>query len=183
MTDINTRCLEIFPHWLAGLAADVRTIQTALAGDLAREVKQALTGGINYLFKSLDLVPDGIDDIGYLDDSFVLRMACRKACNLGIEPLSEDIRTELGRMSLDVDIIRELLGDDLFARFEKYTDALSDGSARGRTVSEILDDPDVTGAFAADVAEFMSTYDNPGFTADEKNIIKLKAFMEARLPR
>ncbi|MBN2719398.1 MAG: DUF1232 domain-containing protein [Deltaproteobacteria bacterium] len=183
MTDINTRCLEIFPHWLAGLAEDVQTISTALAGELSREVKSTLTGGINYLFKSLDLVPDGIDDIGYLDDAFVLRMASRRACNQGIDALSDDIRTKLGRMSLDVDVIRELLCDELFARFEKYTDALANGSARGRTVEEILDDPAVASEFAAEVSDFVKTYEDPGFTPDEKNIIKLKAFMEARLPR
>ena len=183
MTDITSKCLEIFPHWLSGLAEDVRTIQSALAGDLNREVKATLTGGVNYLFKSLDLVPDGIDDIGYLDDAFVLRMASRRACNQGIEPLSEEIRAKLGRMSMDVDTIRELLGDDLHVRFEKYTDALANGSARGRTVEEILDEADMASEFNAELSDFISSYDDPGFTADEKNIIKLKAFMEARLPK
>jgi uncharacterized membrane protein YkvA (DUF1232 family) len=183
MTDINTRCLEIFPHWLASLADDVCTIQDALAGNLSREVKQTLAGGINYLFKSLDLVPDGIDDIGYVDDAFVLRMASRRACNQGIESLSDDLRTKLGRMSLDVDVIAELLGEDLFKRFQKYTDALANGSARGRTVDEILDIPEIAAEFSAEMVDFLDTYENPGFNDDEKNIIKLKAFMEARLPR
>lgn len=183
MTDINTRCLEIFPHWLASLADDVCTIQDALTGNLSREVKQTLAGGINYLFKSLDLVPDGIDDIGYVDDAFVLRMASRRACNQGIESLSDDLRTKLGRMSLDVDVIAELLGEELFKRFQKYTDALATGSARGRTVDEILDIPEIAAEFSAEMVDFLDTYENPGFNDDEKNIIKLKAFMEARLPR
>ena len=183
MTDINSKCLEIFPNWLSGLAEDVRAIQSALAGNLNREVKATLTGGVNYLFKSLDLVPDGIDDIGYLDDAFVLRMASRRACNQGIEPLSEEIRAKLGRMSMDVDLVRELLGDDLYNRFEKYTDALANGSARGRTVDEILDETEMATQFDAELNDFIDTYEDPGFTADEKNIIKLKAFMEARLPK
>lgn len=183
MNDINTKCLKIFPHWLTDLGENVRTLQSALAGDVERNAKQTLTGGINYLFKSLDLVPDGIDDIGYLDDAFVLRMAARRACVQGIDRLPEELKAKLGMLSEDISIVKELLGDDLFARFEKYTDALAEGSARGRTVTEILDEEDVSREFTAEVADFVNTYESPGFTEDDKNVIKLKAFMEARLPK
>ncbi|MBN2342292.1 MAG: DUF1232 domain-containing protein [Deltaproteobacteria bacterium] len=183
MNDINTKCLEIFPRWLESLGEDVRTLQTARAGEVTRAARQTLTGGINYTFKSLDLVPDGIDDIGYLDDAFVIRMASRKACMQGIDALPEEIKAKLGRMSEDTGVVKELFGDELFVRFEKYTDALADGSARGRTVEEILDNPEISSEFANEVTEFIQTYSSPGFTQDEKNIIKLKAFMEARLPK
>lgn len=183
MNDINIRCLEIFPQWLANLGKDVLVLQSAKSGDVNRNVKQILTGGINYLFKSLDLVPDGIDDIGYLDDAFVLRMSAKGACQGGIDNLDDDLKCKLGQLSEDTALVKELLGDSLFARFETYTNALSDGSARGRTVEEILDVQDVAREFSTEVVDFINTYESPGFSEDEKNIIKLKAFMEARLPR
>jgi len=183
MSDINSKCLEVFPGWLASIGSDVQTLQSALQSGLDLPAKKAVAGGINYLFKSLDLVPDGIDDIGYLDDAFVLRMAAADACAAGIDPLNDDLKGKLHRLREDTGLIRELLGEELFARFAKYTKALADGSARGRTVDEIIEDATVGREFASEVADFIREYRTPGFSSDEKNIIKLKAFMEAKLPR
>ena len=44
--------------------------------DAGDEAARSLVSGLNYIFKSLDLIPDGIDDLGFLDDAFVLRVAC-----------------------------------------------------------------------------------------------------------
>jgi dTDP-4-dehydrorhamnose reductase len=44
------------------------------------EVKRYVTSGLNYIFKSLDLIPDGIDDLGFCDDAFVIRVAAALAC-------------------------------------------------------------------------------------------------------
>jgi uncharacterized membrane protein YkvA (DUF1232 family) len=182
MTQINNKYLELFPSWLENLGQDVSVLQECRIGNVSQEVKKILTGGINYLFKSLDIIPDGIDDIGYLDDAFVLRMSARIACDTGIDGLPEEMKASLGRIADEVTEIRQLLGEPLFRRFAKYTGALSDGSARGRTVDEIIENEETSSAFALDVADFIKNYTSPGFTKDEKNIIKLKAFMEAKLP-
>ena len=60
MSDENQAYFEAFPNWLRALADDA----VALAGILGAEStpttsRRALAGGLNYLFKSLDLIPDG----------------------------------------------------------------------------------------------------------------------------
>lgn len=184
MNDINAKCLEVFPEWLKSLGADVKVIQESLGVDgQSEEVRKQLAGGINYLFKSLDLVPDGIDDIGYLDDAFVLRLAAKGAVNSGLADMDGELKAQLEQLAADSGLVKELLGDDLFARFEKYCQALADGSARGRTVEEILSDAATAKEFAAETVNFIEEYETPGFSSDEKNIIKLKAFMDAKLPK
>ena len=67
MSDTNTKCLDLFPKWLQSIGDDVGVVVKALKSDaIDNEARRFLLGGINYLFKSLDLIPDGIDDIGYL---------------------------------------------------------------------------------------------------------------------
>ncbi len=75
MNDLHNRCLDTFPEWLRTLASDATELGALLGSDLSESSRRYVAGGLNYLFKSLDLIPDGIDDIGYLDDAFVLKLA------------------------------------------------------------------------------------------------------------
>ncbi len=173
--------LDAFPAWLRALADDA----VALAGLLGAEstpagARRALAGGLNYLFKSLDLVPDGIDDIGYLDDAFVLRIAARDA--LAVEGAGKaDLKGTLERLSKDVETISSFLGDD-HKRLEAYVRSLAKGAARGRTVDDIVEKADVRREFLGDVTAFAKSYEAPNFTRDDKTLVKLKSFLTARLP-
>jgi hypothetical protein len=60
---------------------------------------------------------------------------------------------------------------------------LRKGAARGRTVADIIDDSSVRGQFVEDVRGFARTYESPTFAPELKNLIKLKAFFDAKLPR
>jgi uncharacterized membrane protein YkvA (DUF1232 family) len=184
MSEINDKCLETFPHWLRTLDEDVQTVLGVLSGDdVGGDARGYLTGGINYLFKSLDLIPDGIDDIGYLDDAFVIRLAAKSAMETEIGAIEPELMGKLGALANESDLINELLGKDLFDRLEKYTRDLRKGAARGRTVDEIIEQPDIFKEFAAEARSFANEYTSPGFSKDEKNLIKLKAFLEAKLPK
>ena len=180
MSDVKDRCLETFPSWLRTLAEDAEGLLGVLETPGGSDgVRRAAASGINYLFKSLDLVPDGIDDIGFLDDAFVLRVSADlmgrdDAAVLGKEPV--------GKLAADCALIREFLGPD-YARLENYVTSLRRGAARGRSVQDIVTVPDVLREFAADVRSFGRGYQVPSFAREEKNLIKLKAFFDAKLPR
>ena len=60
---------------------------------------------------------------------------------------------------------------------------LRKGAARGRSVGDILGDDAVRADFVSDVRGFAKTYEAPGFSREEKNLIKLKAFFDAKLPK
>jgi uncharacterized membrane protein YkvA (DUF1232 family) len=183
MTDINAKCLEVFPSWLRTLDEDVQTLLDILKNPAAGiDARKTLTGGINYLFKSLDLIPDGIDDIGYLDDAFVVRVAAKHALDGEMGNIGDAI-SKLGRLANDADVIKEFLESDLYDRLEKYVRDLRKGAARGRTVDEIVGSEGVLGELLNEVAIFIKEYKSPGFTKDEKNLIKLRAFLDAKLPK
>lgn len=179
-SDVDARCLETFPNWLRSLGADAEAMVDALERDATPDgARRAIAGGLNYVFKSVDLIPDGIDDIGYLDDAFVLRIATRLAIGAG---LSTDGAADLARLAEEDGLVREFLGGD-YARLETYVRGLERGTARGRAVSEILDSATVRQDFVADVRGFARSYAAPSFSREEKNLIKLRAFFDAKLPR
>jgi uncharacterized membrane protein YkvA (DUF1232 family) len=180
MTELQNRCLDTFPEWLRTLAGDATEIAHVLAAAKAPEsARRYAAAGLNYLFKSLDLIPDGIEDLGFLDDAFVLRVAASLA--LHEAPSAREEAPVFVRLAADSKLIADLLGKD-YARLESYVKGLTKAAARGRTVDEILSDEAVRGAFLNEVTGWASSYATPTFTRDEKNLVKLQSFLSAKLP-
>jgi uncharacterized membrane protein YkvA (DUF1232 family) len=180
MNELHTRCLDVFPEWLRTLAADAAELSKVLASkSVPDSVRRYVAGGLNYLFKSLDLIADGIEDLGFLDDAFVLRVAASLA--LHEAPTAKDEAPALARLAGDTKLIADLLGKD-YARLEAYVKTLTRGSARGRTVEDILHNADAQAAFLHEVTGWSSSYQTPSFSRDEKNLVKLQSFLGAKLP-
>lgn len=180
MADIETRCLDTFPEWLRSLATDATDL-AALVGDgsLPEPARRYAAAGLNYLFKSLDLIPDGIEDLGFLDDAFVMRVAAKLALAEGADVASQ--APALAALAEQTGLIAELLGDD-FGRLEAYVTGLKTGAARGRTVDDILGDETTRQEFLHEVSGWSKSYEPPSFSRDEKNLVKLRSFLSAKLP-
>src|SRR5690606_4329819 len=128
----------------------------------------------NYLFKSLDLIPDGVEHLGYLDDCFVVRIAAELALGEAGDDASTEALRVLGRLANEAETIHDFLDGDA-NRLVTYVKTLRRGAARGRSVNDILTDEDTRAEFVQDVKAFCQGYRNPGFPPEEKSLIKLKA--------
>jgi uncharacterized membrane protein YkvA (DUF1232 family) len=178
MSDSDEKFLDAFGAWLRALGRDAELLGGLLASDeLDDGARKAAAGGLNYLFKSLDLIPDGIDDIGYLDDAFVLRVAAAQAAQA-----SADVGKEAVQLAAENDLVKQFLGE-IYSRLDHYVTGLRTGAARGRTVQDILGSEDVLEEFLEDVKGFAAGYRAPSFSRDPKNLIKLRAFFDAKLPK
>jgi hypothetical protein len=171
------RFLDVFPAWLRTLGEDAGALGSVVSlreGD--DEVRRYVASGLNYIFKSLDLIPDGIDDLGFCDDAFVIRVAASLAC----EADANAKNGILGRLADDARQVEAFLGDD-YPRLVAYVKGLRKGAARGRTVEDIMTDASARTAFVHEVAAWAKEYQVPSFTRDVKTLIKLKAFLSAKL--
>ncbi|HEY6726077.1 MAG TPA: DUF1232 domain-containing protein [Polyangiaceae bacterium] len=178
-SDLNRRSLEAFPSWLRTLPADVRVlasvVEDAAVGDAGRE---NVAGALNYLFKSVDLIADGIEDLGYVDDAFVLRVA---AASIELDAVSDGaLRTELERLATDAALVREFMADD-YARLESYVSGLASLVVRGRSAPAIAGDPEVRQQFFGELNAWAGHYVMPSFENDDKNLVKLRAFLRTKL--
>jgi len=170
------RYLDMFPAWLRTLGEDAGALGGVVAADGNDEVKRYVTSGLNYIFKSLDLIPDGIDDLGFCDDAFVIRVAASLACEA--EPTAAD--GVVGRLAEEAKSVEDFLGDD-YPRLVTYVKGLRKGAARGRTVEDIMTDASARSSFVHEVSAWAQEYQVPSFTRDVKTLIKLKAFLNAKL--
>lgn len=176
------RYLDVFPGWLRTLGEDAGALGSIVgnAGDANasanEEVRKYVIAGLNYIFKSLDLIPDGIDDLGFCDDAFVLRVAA----SLAVEADGAAKDGVVGRLADEASEVKEFMGDD-YERLVSYVKGLRKGAARGRTVDDIMTDEAARSAFVHEVAAWSREYQVPTFTRDVKTLIKLKAFLSAKL--
>lgn len=178
-----SRYLDVFPTWLKTLGGDANDLAKVVSAASANATARTYaTAGLNYLFKSLDLIPDGIEDLGYIDDAFVLRTSCAVALaqDAGAGEGTEGVLVR--RLAREGEVIKEFLGDD-YGRFESYVKTLTKGAARGRTVAEITGDAAVASAFVSEVASWTGSYEAPSFTRDEKTLVRLRSFFDTKLPK
>jgi len=176
MTTLDSRCLEAFPGWLRSLADDAQKLAGLLEQKAAPGAQRGAVSALNYLFKSLDLIPDGLEDLGFIDDAFVLRVAAAQ-----VAEAERDAGGVLTRLAGEAELIREFLGPD-YARLERYVEKLGEGSARGRSVAQILDDAALRADFVREVKQWASGYAAPSFARDTRSLVKLKSFLGTRLP-
>lgn len=182
MTDLDNECLEAFPKWLASLHEDAVDLASLLTAESIPEAaRRFVAGALNYLSKSLDLIPDGVEDLGYLDDAFVVRIAAKIATTEVQGTKEADIRGVLARLSADADLIERLLEGD-YKRLDKYVRSLEKGAARGRSVDDIIGDPSARSEVIREVQAWAKEYRTPSFTQHEQTLIKLKSFLAAKLP-
>lgn len=176
----DPRYLDLFPAWLRALGPDSAALALVASGDGPEPLRRYVIAGLNYVFKSLDLIPDGIDDLGYLDDAFVLRVAAALALAEAPAPAGPGADVLL-RLAGDAKAVKEFLGDG-YARLEAYVKNLREGAARGRTVQDIMTDPAVQRTFVGEVKAWSQSFEAPSFTHDPKTLIRLRAFLNAKLP-
>ena len=182
MTELADACLDAFPKWLESLNEDATMLASLLTAEsIPEQARRYVAGSLNYLSKSLDLIPDGVEDLGYLDDAFVLRVAANLAVTEVPGSRDADIRGVLARLAGDVDLIEKLLEDD-FPRMVKYVRTLEKGAARGRSVDDVIRETSVRNEMIREVQAWSKSYRTPSFTKDEQTLIKLKSFLSTKLP-
>jgi len=178
MVEVQTRCLDAFPNWLRSLADDARAFAKLLEEPaLPEPAKRRVAAALNYLFKSLDLIPDGIEDLGFVDDAFVFRMSAEQA----LEETGGTAHETLRRLADDAKLISEFLEGD-GPRLAAYVRALEKGAVRGRSVQDIVSDAGVRAELVREVLAWADGYGPPTFTRDAKSLVKLKSFLSAKLP-
>ena len=178
MSSLESRCLASFPDWLRTLPGDANALALLLEVSEVEVVIESCTLALIYLSKSIDLIPEGLEELGYMDDAFVLRVAI---AGVPEAERATDPSGTLEKLAGDAELIREFLAED-FPRLQAFVERLGSVSARGRSALESGTDPEARAALSSDVRSWAEGYQSPVFPGDAKNLIKLRAFMRSKLP-
>jgi hypothetical protein len=184
MSELDSQCLAAFPEWLQRLPADTRTFLHVLQHDEQPEpVRAGAAAALNHLVKSLDLVPPGIEELGFIETAFVLRAAAARMLR---EPAVEaaadsELAAALAALADEATLLEGFLGAD-WPRFMRYMASLDELVVRGRSVSTLLGDAERRDELCAKLADWAAGYRTPRFVADPKSLVKVRAFLNVKLP-
>ena len=140
--------------WIDTFGDDVRVTErlVELAG-ATQQAREAAAAALGYLVSRMDLIPDWEESAGVIDDAMVLRVSALLATEKGLGDPPVDLLQDVGRLTNDVEAVKDFLGSALFARFKHYVEGLAEREVRGRTPRLIVDDAKVRRDFFAEVAD------------------------------
>lgn len=172
----NEELIELFGGWINSLPDDTKAIQAAVdAEGTSREAKLMLVGGLSYLLRKIDIVPDYLTGVGVVDDVFVLRIAAAEA-GLG------DDAPEVQALGDSLAPVQEYLGD-LYAGLVAYVKGLADDPVRGRTADKILDDEATYKQFTRELGDELDSFAPKPITDGDRALREIKSFIKAKLDK
>jgi uncharacterized membrane protein YkvA (DUF1232 family) len=80
VTPTDAKYFDAFSTWLRGMGSEVQVLGTLLEDEAApARVRRASAEALSYVLRSFELIPEGLEDLGYLDDLFAVRALARRA--------------------------------------------------------------------------------------------------------
>jgi hypothetical protein len=180
-----------FAAWLGQLGNDTeahcRLLEQADVPDGARKLAAE---SLNHLLHSVDLIPEGVEALGYLEHVFAFRALAERALRDDPRLAAADPSGTLARLNDEAGELALFLGDEDHARLRSWA-VRNARMARGRQLQELLRDaasdaPDAENARAAALEEaraWAHAYRTPSFGTGEQDLTKLRAFLKTRLAR
>ncbi|HEY6560836.1 MAG TPA: hypothetical protein VI072_26345 [Polyangiaceae bacterium] len=193
MSEHDSQCLAAFPEWLQRLPADTRAFVNVLEQEhLPEAVRARAAAALQHLVKSVDLVPQGIEELGFIETAFVLRAAAADMIResslsgqVGETPHGEapaaELNGEVATLADEAGLLEGFLGPD-WPRFTRYMASLDEVVVRGHSVSTVLVDAERRSELCTRIGSFAAGYRAPRFAADPKSLVKIRAFLNVKLP-
>lgn len=146
-------------RWLNTYRQDVEALRDVMLDERPpARARELLAGALNYQLQQLDLIPDWVPGVGMVDDAMVLRIAAALFIKQAGADLPVELIEKVAGLANDVDAVRQLIGDDLYGRFEALVLGLPERDVRGRRAASILKHESARDGFLRDLKDDLSDY-------------------------
>lgn len=194
----DPKYLPAFSAWLHAMGEDVLSLANQLeAADAPVPVRQASAAALLCLRRSTELIPDGLEPLGYLELAFAFRVIAERALADSPDPVAgEALDSEvsdgplppaaapgrMARLAADAALVGEFLGEDL-PHFRERVLAAGSGERAGHSAAELLDDLELQAPLLHDVRQWAEQYRAPELGDGEEELVKIGSFFRTRLRR
>jgi uncharacterized membrane protein YkvA (DUF1232 family) len=162
--------VKIINNWIETVPKDVDVMVEALQSSATpRESRTLLIGGLSYMLRKIDIIPDFLDGVGVVDDTLVIRVAAASAVELASGKLDWYLEDELSRLGQSLDSLRDYWGD-AYPGFEGYVKELLDGEVRACMADKIIDDEETYQQFLKEVKDAIANYKPRPITYERRQV-------------
>ena len=136
--------IDVFKGWAESIRQDIDAYKALLESNNAdRDSKKLAGAALLYMVSRMDLIPDWNEGIGVIDDVMVLRVCAQLTQGHARGTLSSSADQALDRMANEADKITSFLGGPIYDKLKSYCSKLGDQAVRGRTPTQLADDPEL----------------------------------------
>lgn len=179
MTD--PKFLPAFSGWLRWMGEDVLSLANLLdAPEAPAPFRRAAAETLQGLLRLVELVPEGVEALGYLEGAFAFRVLAERAIVESPEPLSAGTDGRVPRLAADAALVVEFLGDDA-PRFRELWFAPRATTRAGRAAHELLDDEALRHEVQREARAWVEQFHAPELSAGPDELVKIEAFFRTRL--
>lgn len=173
-----------FGAWLAGLGKEARELSLLLERQDAPEALRRFGAEtLNQLLHAADLIPEGIEGLGYLELLLAFRVLAREVCEAQPELAGADPSGTLARLAGEAELVQAFLGSDDYGKLATIVRGQGDRRARDRSVTDLLEVPDARSAAVAEAQSWAESYRPPSFGAGSHDLVRLLSFLRTRVRR
>jgi hypothetical protein len=180
---MDPKLLPAFAHWLHTLGEDVLALAHLLESpDASEPFREVSAEALHYLLNLGDLIPEGLEALGYLEGAFAFRLLAQRAL-VGHPELAEaGAEGRVLRLAADAALVAEFLADDL-PRFEALVLAPPATTRAGRAARDLLTDDALRGAVLSEAREWVELHRSPELADGPEELVKIGSFFRTRLRR
>ncbi|MBU1536518.1 DUF1232 domain-containing protein [Myxococcota bacterium] len=173
----ETELLQAMDLWVKNLAIDATVMRKTIdAEGTCREAKKYIIGGLAYLLRKVDIIPDYMGGIGVLDDASVMRIACKLALDEGVPNASDEFK----QLATESELVKLAL-EEFFVQFENYVKNLPIEKIRNRNAETILDEPGSIDQFDRELEDETRGYRPKPLAQNTRTLRELKSFIKSKV--
>jgi uncharacterized membrane protein YkvA (DUF1232 family) len=169
--------LQKLEAWVANLGEDTKILRTALDSEgISRDAKKYLLGGLSYMLRKVDIIPDYLGGIGVLDDAAVMRISAKLAVEAGMPNAGEGVKRLVAE-----DEMTRLLFDNLYDGFVSYVKRLPEERIRNRNSDHILDEAGCLDQFDRELEDEIRGYSAKPLGQNDRTIREFRSFIKSKV--
>ncbi len=174
---MEQKFLPTFAGWLGALGEDVLSLANLLSSPEAPEPFRLVSAqALESLLRAAELIPEGLENLGYLEQAFIFRLLARRAVSESPELGSEG---RVPRLAAEAEWVDAFIADDLAALSElAFVEA-----RRGRPAGQLLEDEEARAEVLREARAWVEGYRAPELGDGAEELVKLRAFFRTRLRR
>lgn len=173
----ETELLQKLDLWVKNLAEDTQVMRRALdSAAITREAKKFILGGLSYMLRKVDIIPDYLGGIGVLDDAAVMRVSAKLAMDAGVP----NADAAFARLVSDDTLVRELFAD-MYDTFVNYVRKLPEERIRNRNADHILDEEGCLDQFDRELEDEIRGYTPKPLGDNERTIREFRSYIKSKV--
>lgn len=180
---MDPKFLPAFAGWLRSMGEDVLSLANLLESSEAPEpFRRVSAEALQYLLRAADLIPEGLEPLGYLEVAFAFRVLAERALLEHPELAGPGAEGRVPRLAADAALVAEFLGDDL-PYFARLTLDPAASTRAGRAAPELLSDDELRATALREAREWVELSGAPELADGGEELVKIGSFFRTRLRR